>query len=773
MTPEVWQQVDRILNQALDLPLTERQPYIESVCRSDSALLAQVKTMLSAYDKSQDSFEPAALHPDQKLGAYRIIREIGRGGMGVVYLAERDDDQFRKQVAIKVIASTLGSGELVRRFRGERRILARLEHPNMARLLDAGATAEGLRYIVMEYVDGQPLNRYCAERRLGERDRLRLVQEICSVVQLAHRNLIVHRDIKPGNILVTADGVPKLLDFGIAKMLDPAEGPQEATVVQAMTPEYASPEQIAGRPVTTASDIYSLGVLLQKLLLNAAANADLIAITSKATREEPAERYASADELAADIDRYLTGLPVLARKRSTRYVIRKFVRRHPMGVAAAAVAVLLGAAGIGAIVRESRIANRKTAEAQLRFNQVRKLARSVMYELHDGIEALPGSTAVRSLLVRRSLEYLDALAKEGGGDDSLQLELADAYQRVGAVQGKVGAANLGDTAGALSSYTKARAILEKLLARRPKDLIVQTRLAKVLCDTANLDSRTGKKSEALAAAREAMRLGEVAYQQNPKNESALFARAAGYFQVALFVNGDEQKLAAWKPALAAYEEELARTPSDPNAMRNVGLVHKYMAGILVRTEATWPEARHHGELARDLDLRRLSLDSANRQAKLDLTFDLGQLAYLAAKQKDYQAELENYQKVDAIRQDLSREDPQDVNLKQRAAVARTNLGAALIRVHRVDEARGKIREALSVFQALHQQDPKDMDNLRSMGFAHEDLGEAAAQAKEAAAACAEYREAMRFFTLAKERIFDADQSEVEVARKGAAKCGPE
>ena len=266
MTPEVWQRVDLILNQALDLPAGERQAFVDAQCRTDPSLRSQVKTLLSSYDESQDLFELPSLLPDQKIGAYRIIREIGRGGMGIVYLAERDDDQFQKKVAVKVLASTLASGELVRRFRDERRILARLEHPNLARLIDAGATREGLRYIVMEYVDGKPLHQYCVDRHLDEREKLRLFQQICSAVQLAHRNLIVHRDIKPGNILVTAEGVPKLLDFGIAKMLDAPEGSREATVVQAMTPEYASPEQVAGRTVTTATDIYTLGILLRKLL---------------------------------------------------------------------------------------------------------------------------------------------------------------------------------------------------------------------------------------------------------------------------------------------------------------------------------------------------------------------------------------------------------------------------------------------------------------------------------------------------------------------------
>src|SRR5690349_16858405 len=206
MTPELWRQVDLILNRALDLPLAERKSFVEAECANDPELLAEVNTIIAAHDDSQDLFEFPVLLADQKLGSYRVAREIGRGGMGLVYLAERDDDQLQKQVAIKVLASTLTSGELILRFRRERSILASLEHPNIARLLDAGATERGVRYIVMEYVDGKRLDVYCREHNPSERDKLRLFQQICSAVQLAHRNLIVHRDIKPANILVTEAG---------------------------------------------------------------------------------------------------------------------------------------------------------------------------------------------------------------------------------------------------------------------------------------------------------------------------------------------------------------------------------------------------------------------------------------------------------------------------------------------------------------------------------------------------------------------------------------
>ncbi len=312
----------------------------------------------------------------------------------------------------------------------------------------------------MEYVEGLPIDEYCEHNRLKLEHRLRLFQAICSTVYFAHQHLVVHRDIKPANILVTAEGAPKLLDFGIAKILAPVLDattltPAAPTLVPAMTPEYASPEQLQGGIVTTASDVYSLGVLLYRLLSgaqpyritgatlgetlrmvceqdpekpSAAANrpelrGDLDAIVLKAMRKEARERYSSPEELAGDIGRYLSKWPVLARRGSNRYVLRKFVERHRLAIAVTAVATLLTLAGVVGVAMESRVARAERAKAERRFNDVRRLANSVIFEMHDSIAALPGSTPVRKLLVTRATEYLDSLAKEARGDDSLQREL--------------------------------------------------------------------------------------------------------------------------------------------------------------------------------------------------------------------------------------------------------------------------------------------------------------------------------------------------------------
>ncbi|MEO1085707.1 MAG: serine/threonine-protein kinase, partial [Acidobacteriota bacterium] len=371
--------------------------------------------------------EPTTARDDQleNLGPFRLLEVLGEGGMGTVYLGERADGTYQQQVAIKVVKEGLIGTHVKRRFERERQILARMEHPSVARLLDGGTTPEGLPYLVMEYVAGQPIDVYCDQHRLSIEARLRLFRKVCLGVQMAHSNLIVHRDLKPSNILVSADGLPKLLDFGISKLLeedDPAAGTALTLLGQrVLTPEYASPEQVRDEPITTGVDIYALGLLLHRLLTSdrpyalpttrgealrkaicetpaerpsvtvarltsadlskgeaiAAARSteprrlrrrlagDLDHIVSKALRKEPSERYESVELLSADIDRHLEGLPVEARRGGWRYRTGRFLRRHRVAVVAGVSVVLALAAGLVGQTREAERANREAERATL------------------------------------------------------------------------------------------------------------------------------------------------------------------------------------------------------------------------------------------------------------------------------------------------------------------------------------------------------------------------------------------------------------------------
>jgi serine/threonine-protein kinase len=417
MDRERWRQVRDLFDRAMEQPAPERQRWVSAASSDDDDLAREVTSLLEALVSAGDRFEHPPLdgleghrgHEDPRspavgtrLGAYRLVRQIGRGGMGIVFEAERDDDQYRKRVAIKTISGSLDSELILRRFRHERQILARLEHRNIAGLLDGGVTEAGQPFLAMEFVEGDPIDRFAASRRLGIAERLQLFRQVCSAVQYAHQNLVIHRDLKPGNIFVAADGTVKLLDFGIAKLLDAPEDGVSLTQPGdvPVTTAYASPEQLSARPVTTAADVFALGVVLYELLAEchpfnhdrpgadevrrrirddaprfpsaAAANpqharalrGDLDSIVLMALRKEPERRYSSVEQLGEDLRRYLEGRPVVARPDAVRYRFEKFVRRNRAAVAGAVLAVLALVLGLVATSWQASLARSERDRAR-------------------------------------------------------------------------------------------------------------------------------------------------------------------------------------------------------------------------------------------------------------------------------------------------------------------------------------------------------------------------------------------------------------------------
>jgi serine/threonine protein kinase/Tfp pilus assembly protein PilF len=439
MEPERWRQIEELFHTALDCEPGHRAVFLDSACAGDASLRREIESLLSSYEKGSFTGTAAFVegiklleenedrsHAGQNIGPYRVIRKIGQGGMGAVYLAARADQAFQKEVAIKLIKGGQDSEDVIRRFRSERQILASLDHPNITRLLDGGTTEDGLPYFVMEFIQGQAIDNYCDSHNLGSTERLRLFQDVCAAVHYAHQHLVIHRDLKSGNILVTAEGVPRLLDFGIAKLLssEPSVADPTVTIARRMTPLSASPEQVRGGNITTASDVYSLGVLLYKLLTGhspyrlagrspeeieraickedpekpsdvigrvedpGAANAttpqsvsesregtpdklrrrlrgDLDNIVLMALRKEPQRRYSSVLQFSDDVRRHLEGLPVMARRDTPGYRTAKFIGRHTTGVAAAAFIFLSLTSGIVATLRQTRIARAERDRAQV------------------------------------------------------------------------------------------------------------------------------------------------------------------------------------------------------------------------------------------------------------------------------------------------------------------------------------------------------------------------------------------------------------------------
>jgi tetratricopeptide (TPR) repeat protein len=499
MDPDTWTRLRPILEGALELEERERDEFVRERCGADEELREKALWYLAAEDDRGILEDDGPLGgraaaaaglpvPGAQLGPWRLERELGRGGMGSVWLATRADGIFDKRVAIKRIASHLGGEEILERFHREQRVLAGLDHPGIARLIDAGRDDGGEPFLVMEFVEGQPIDAWCRERDLPVRKRLELFLEVCAAVTHAHRRLVVHRDLKPANILVGEDGVPKLLDFGIARML---EGAPDLTRTgdTRFTPHYASLEQVRGEMVGAQTDVYSLGVVLYELLtgtrphrfetgspteilrvlsevdppapssVDRSLAGDLDAIVLCALRREPERRYGSVEAFAADVRRHLDGLPVEARPDTLGYRTGKFLRRHGIPLGAAGALVLALAAGLAGTTHQYRRAEEAHAAAERHFGEVRRLATSLIFDVERAMQTR-GPTEARERLVDLGLEHLAALAAEAGEDEALRIELAGAYLQMGDVLGARLGPNLGRTAEAVEAYDRAIELVE-------------------------------------------------------------------------------------------------------------------------------------------------------------------------------------------------------------------------------------------------------------------------------------------------------------------------
>ncbi len=498
-------QIAEAFIKAVEQDAAERSQFLAALRDTDPDVAAEVEALLRAHERDGILDSPARL-PDEapverRIGPYRVLGELGRGGMGVVYLAERDDGEFQRRVAVKILASATDADELDRRFRAERQILATLDHPNIAQLIDGGVTSGRLPYLVMEYVDGLPITEYCERHGLSVRERLQLFIDVCAAVDHAHRNLVLHRDLKPGNILVTAQRQVKLLDFGIAKLLNPAlsavVSPPTRAAQRRLTPEYASPEQLRDEPLSTTSDIYSLGVILHELLTGARplnnespdkiSDGDLNAIVSMALRPEPSRRYGSAELLAQDLENYLQGLPVNAQRGSGWYRARKLARRHWLAASALGIALVSVIAGGAVAWRQSVAAHRERDRAQQALVESQRISEFLigLFEVNDPAQ-LRGRAVTAQELLQRGRQQAEELRDQ----PLLQARMLEVIGRV---------------YHATAQYGEARGLLERALSIReahlgPDHLDVAETLT-ALSQTLRMQSRY---VEADAAARRAL-----------------------------------------------------------------------------------------------------------------------------------------------------------------------------------------------------------------------------------------------------------------------------
>jgi len=588
MEADYWHRVERVLDLALESDPSDWSNLLAGACDNDQALRDEVEDLLSRLATARSFLEtpPAATaaalisearrldgpasHEGRRIGAYRIVRQIGRGGMSRVFLAERADGEFTQQVALKLLRPGLDSALDRHRFRAERQILASLNHPNIARLLDGGVTDDGQPYLVLELVDGTSIDKYCNERRLGLRPRLTLFVAIADAVQSAHRSLIVHRDLKPSNILVTNDGTVKLLDFGLAKLLEPSHGPQvappTATGHRWMTPEYAAPEQIRGSAITTLTDVYQLGAVLYEVLagrppfgtrdgsvheletailerdpapLTGELRGDLDAIARKALSKEPEARYASAQAFADDIRRHLSGQPVIARRQTIGYRARRLVRRHRAAFTAAAAASVLLAGYVGTVIVDRGRIRRALTEAQAGTRKAEQVTDFMLglFQAAEGGQSLRDTLTAHTLL-SRGLERARSLT----GQPELKAQMLDVIGRIHTQLGE---------------YEQAKPLLEDALSiRRSLYGDVHPDVATSLEALADVSAKKRDNAETVRLRRQILALRRaISSDDDPKTLSALFELALSLHRVG-DVKGAEPAFDEWMAAIARQPREL-------------------------------------------------------------------------------------------------------------------------------------------------------------------------------------------------------------------------
>jgi len=771
MTPERWRRVEEVFQTALELAPSEQKHFLDQECAGDPDLRHEVQSLLDSLDASRAQIQApiqGAAHDfaqkqdsaliGRRVGPYKITGLLGHGGMGSVYKAVRVDEEFVKEVAIKIVRQGMDTGFIRERFLQERQILAQLDHPHITRLLDGGTTVDGLPYLVMEYVEGKPITQVCTERKLTIPQRLRLMLEVCAAVQHAHRHLIVHRDLKPGNILVTADNTPKLLDFGIAKILaaDPGcTGPLPVTVVRMMTPEYSSPEQVMGLAVTAATDVYALGAILYELLSTQKAHrldpgspidiervvvkqdplppsvaaqkagqphrwsrqveGDLDNIVLNAMRKEPERRYNSAEQLAQDIQNHLGGLPVMARPNTIRYRAAKFVTRNRLPLALAALLIISLIAGIISTAREASRANR-------RFHEMRGLARTILFEVHDKLQSLPGSTEARALMITKVGGYLDNLSREAAGDLSLHRELAQAYEKIGDVQGSPFTPNLGKSNDALDSYRKA---LNHWLAihqsSRGADEEVAIGLSRCYFRIGDVQIRLGDNDGALSS----FDLGIHSVQSiRQPSDKGLFLRtlAGGYHR-----SGD-LLLTLGRLSAASDEYKRAREASEQSLASEPGPRSQFLlANSLVRNgdalvqlgdiETAQSAYRRGIELREDIERTKPNY-GGNLRELIPLYNALGNvLGHPDYPNLDRHEEaLAQYRRALAICEERWKQDPRSAQTRYDLAISYTKLGTASL-MNEPREAALHLDHAVRLYAELSQADPNNVVYRKDWAYA--------------------------------------------------------
>lgn len=766
MTPsERQRRVQFLFEEVIDLPPSERSQFLKEACGDDVALLREVERLIASSEEAlTEEVLPSLATPldtepglvDQRIGPYTLLQKLGDGGMGLVYLAERRDAHFQKQVALKIIRRGMDTDAIQQRFLAERQILANLEHPNIAHLLDGGVTEDGRPYFVLEYVDGVPINSYCDEQQLTIAERVDLFRDVCAAVSYAHRNLVIHRDLKPSNVLVTSEGTVKLLDFGIAKVVTPDENAEEYALTRTgerwLTPEYASPEQVRGGPITTSTDVYLLGVVLYELLtgsrpyqltsrlqtdieriiceemptrpssvvaktgskerddmaeaislarqtrpdgLPRLLAGDLDTIVLMALRKEPERRYSSVEQLSEDLRRYREGLPVLARPDTFSYRSTKFFQRHKGSIVAAGLIFLSLVVGLSVALWQRQ-------EARQQRDLAMQAATSMIQELAEGLTEMTGPTENRLGLLTQATTIFEGISATGLSTRDQSFQMVDAQRKLSQTY-RV----LGETETALKHATASQRRVRLLIQSGSASLQDRILLLSALVEYGDALAVNAQSDSALSVLNEALALAPSLLR-----EAEAFPNAHRWYYTALSRKGDLIYHRALDSAAVLYERafEVSDTlfkadPAEFSGLHATGA--ERLAYVLYdKDEGTQSCARYREALT--VRQGAAAFSSANPEYLRNLSISFQNVGWCASSEGAYEEALRLYGKGTTLQRRLLNNDPSNTLYGSNLIGGLGQAAQLQVALGQVDEGLQRYKEALEVgihFQDRATQDP--------------------------------------------------------------------